>query len=69
MKQNWDITRPEICHLSDKNLRDQASGIIKNKTVMETEVTADSNTNLNSHSDNSDKRYNEFVNESINIEN
>ena len=48
MKQNWDTIHPEFSHLTDKNLRDQASRIIKNKIVMETEFAKDSNTNLNS---------------------
>ena len=47
MKQNWDTIHPEFSHLTDKNLRDQASRIIKNKIVMETEFAKDSNTNLN----------------------
>ena len=34
MKQNWDIIHLNFL-LSDKNLHDQASRIIKNKTVME----------------------------------
>ena len=50
MKQNWYITHPEFSHLSDKNLRDQASRIIKNKIVMETEFSIDSNANWNSQS-------------------
>ena len=45
MKQNWDIIYPEFSHLSDKNLRDQASRIIKNKIVMETEFSTDSSAN------------------------
>ena len=67
MKQNWDIIHPEFSHLSDKNLRDQASRIIKNKIVMETEFSTDSNTNWNSQSDNVDINNNETVNESINL--
>ena len=51
MKQNRDIIHPEFSHL-DKNLRDQASRIIKNKIVMETEFSKDRNTNLISQSDN-----------------
>ena len=47
IKQNWDIIHPEFSHLSDKNLRDQTSRIIKNKIVMETEFSTDSNTNWN----------------------
>ena len=37
MKKNWDTIHLEFSHLTDKNLRDQASRIIKNKIVMETE--------------------------------
>ena len=39
MKQNWDIIDPKFSHLSDKNLRDHASRIIKNKIVMETQFS------------------------------
>ena len=67
MKQNWDIIHPEFSHLSDKKLRDQASRIIKNKIVMETEFSTDINTNWNSQSDNVDINNNETVNESINL--
>ena len=45
MKQNWDIIHLEFSHLPDKNLRDQANRIIKNKTVMETEFSTETNTN------------------------
>ena len=69
MKQNWYITHPEFSHLSDKSLRDQASRIIKNKIVMETEFSIDSNANWNSQSDNVDISNNETVNESINLVN
>ena len=69
MKQTWDIIHPEFSHLSDKNLRDQASRIIKNKIVMETEFSTDSNTNWNSQSDNVDISNNETVNKSINLVN
>ena len=69
IKQNWDIIHPEFSHLSDKNLRDQASRIIKNKFVIETEFSIDSNTNWNSGSDNVDISNNETVNESINLVN
>ena len=67
MKQNCDIIHPEFSHLSDKNLRDQASRIIKNKIVMENEFSKDSNTNWNSQSDNVDISINEIVNKSINL--
>ena len=67
MKQNWDIIHPEFSHLSDKNLRDQASRIyIKNKIVMETEFSTGSNTNWNSKKDVSN---NEAMTESINLVN
>ena len=69
MKQSWDTIHPEFSHLTDKNLRDQASRIIKNKIIMETEFAKDSNTDLNSQSDNDDIRNNETVNESINLGN
>ena len=69
MKQTWDIIHPEFSHLSDKNLRDQASGTIKNKIVMETEFSTDSNTNWNSQSGNVDISNNETVNDSINLVN
>ena len=69
MKQNWDTIHPEFSHLTDKNLRDQASGIIKNKILMETEFAKDSNTNLNSQSDNGNIQNNETVNEIINLDN
>ena len=69
MKQNWDTIHPEFSHLTDKNLRDQASRIIKDKIVMETEFAKDSNTNLNSQSDNDDIHNNETVNEIINLGN
>ena len=69
MKQNWDTIQPEFSHLTDKNLCDQASRIIKNKFVMETEFAKDSNTDLNSQNDNDDIRNNETVNESINLGN
>ena len=69
MKQTWDIIHPEFSHLSDKNLRDQASRIIKNKIVMETEFSTDSSTNWNSESGNVDISNNETVNESINLVN
>ena len=36
-KSFWDEIYPELSFLSDKNLRDQASRIDKNKVVMETE--------------------------------
>ena len=49
MIRNWDIIHPEFSHLSDKNLRDQASSIIKTKIVMETKCSTDSKTNWNSH--------------------
>ena len=48
MNQNWDIIHPEFSHLSHKKLSDQASRIIKNKVVMETEFSTDSNTKWNS---------------------
>ena len=67
MKQNCDIIHPEFSHLSDKNLRDQASRIIKNKIVMENEFSKDSNRNWNSQSDNVDISINEIVNKSINL--
>ena len=51
MKQNWDIVHPEFSHLSDKNLCDEASRIIKNKIFMKTEFSTDSNKNWNSQSD------------------
>ena len=69
MKQNWYITHPEFSHLSDNSLRNQASRIIKNKIVMETEFSIDSNANWNSQSDNVDISNNETVNESINLVN
>ena len=69
MKQNWDIIHPKFSHISDKNLRDQASRIIENKIVMETEFSIDSNTNWNSQRDNVDISNNEIVNESINLVN
>ena len=37
LKSYWDEIYLEFCFLSDKNLRDQASRIDKNKVVMETE--------------------------------
>ena len=40
MKQNWDIIHLNFL-LSDKNLHDQASRIIKNKIVMETKFSKD----------------------------
>ena len=48
MIQNCDIIHPEFSHLSDTNLRDQASSIIKTKIVMETKFSTDSKTNWNS---------------------
>ena len=69
MKHNWDTIHPESSHLTDKNLRDQASRIIKNKIVMETEFAKDSNTSLNSQSDNDNIHNNETVNEIINLGN
>ena len=69
MKKTWDIIHPEFSHLSDKNLRDQTSRIIKNKIVMETEFSTDSNTNWNSQSGNVDISNNETVNDSINLVN
>ena len=65
MNQNWGIIHPEFSHLSDKNLRDQASRIIKHKIIMETEFLTDSNTNLISQSDNVDTSSNETVKKSI----
>ena len=62
MKQNWDTIHAEFS-------RDQASRIIKNKIVMETEFAKDSNTNLNSQSDNDNIHNNETVNEIINLGN
>ena len=69
MKQNWDTIDPEFSHLTEKNLRDQASRILKNKIVMETEFAKDSNTNLNYQSDNDNIHNNETVNEIINLGN
>ena len=37
LKEKWDKIHPEYSFLSDKNLRNQASPIEKNKDVMETE--------------------------------
>ena len=37
MKQKWDEIYAEYSFLTDKNLRDQASRIEKNKDVMDTE--------------------------------
>ena len=37
MKEKWDVILPEYSFLTDKNLRDQASCIEKNKDVMDTE--------------------------------
>ena len=37
LKSYWDEIYPEFSFLSDKNLRDQASRIDKNKVVMEAE--------------------------------
>ena len=51
MKQNWDIVHTEFSHLSDKNLCDETSRIIKNKIFMKTEFSTDSNKNWNSQSD------------------
>ena len=50
-------------------MRDQASRIIKNKVVMETEFSSDSNANWDSQSDNVDISNDETVNESINLVN
>ena len=36
-KEKWDEIHPEYSFLTDKNLRDQASRIEKNKDVMDTE--------------------------------
>ena len=38
LKNYWDKLHPEFNFLSDKNLRDQASHIEKNKIVMETSM-------------------------------
>ena len=38
LKNCWDKLHPEFNFLSDKNLRDQASHIEKNKIVMETSM-------------------------------
>ena len=38
MKKYWDERHPEFNFLSNKNLRDQASRIEKNKVVMATEI-------------------------------
>ena len=37
LKEKWDKIHPEYSFLTDKNLRDQASRIEKNKDVMDTE--------------------------------
>ena len=37
LKKYWDELHPELNFLSNKNLRDQASDIEKNKVVMATE--------------------------------
>ena len=69
VKQNWDIIHPEFSDLSNKNLWDQASRIIKSKIFMEIEFSIDSNTNLISQSDNVDISNNETVNKSLNLVN
>ena len=67
MKQNQDITLPELLYLSDKNPRNQASRIFKIKTARENNFATDIYTNLNCHSDTNDIRRNEFVNKNINL--
>ena len=37
LKEKWDEFHPEYSFLTDRNLRDQASRIEKNKDVMDTE--------------------------------
>ena len=37
MKEKWDEIHPEYSFLTNKNLRDQASHLEKNKDVMDTE--------------------------------
>ena len=37
LKEYWDNLHPELDNFSSKNLRDQASRVVKNKVVMETE--------------------------------
>ena len=37
MKVKWNEIHPEYSFLTDKNLRDQASRIEKNKNIMDTE--------------------------------
>ena len=69
MKQNWDTIHPEFSHLTDKNLRGQASRFIKNKIVMKTEFAKDSITNFNSQNDNDDIHNNETVYEIIKLGN
>ena len=46
LKSYWDEMHPEFNFLSDKNLRDQASRVEKNKVVMETEFKTVTTNNL-----------------------
>ena len=73
LKSYWDEIYPEFSFLSNKNLRDQASRIDKNKVVMETKYenfntpTITENDLLNNRNNNGDNRFgNIAVNDSLN---
>ena len=75
LKSYWDEIYLEFCFLSDKNLRDQASRIDKNKVVMETEYEnintpeITKNDLLNNGNDNADNRLDNIAVNDVSIDN
>ena len=75
LKSYWDKIYLEFCFLSDKNLRDQASRIDKNKVVMETEYEnintpeITKNDLLNNGNNNADNRLDNIAINDVSIDN
>ena len=60
MKEKWDEIHPEYSFPTDKNLREQASRIEKNKDVMDTEYVHIRSNNSSQVNEPTDYRYNCF---------
>ena len=67
LKKKWDEIHPESSFLTDKNLRDQASHIEKNKDVMDTEYVhfrSNNNSQVDEETD-----YSNYCSETVNNSN
>ena len=62
LKEKWNEIHPEYSFLTDKNLRDQASRIEKNKDIMDTEYVHVRSNNSSQVNEPTDYRNNCFEN-------